>query len=97
MPRETWRDAVADIDETTGPVTSKQKQLAAVAGIDLPNDLPQLVARVRLRGALVDDLGLQSAAWRSDACSEAQLELISQLKGDDDISIDPASWEEASS
>jgi hypothetical protein len=61
MARDHWRDAIADIDETRGPVTGKQKALAAIAGIELPEDLPQLVARLRLLTALARTLALHPA------------------------------------
>jgi hypothetical protein len=96
MARDHWRDAIADIDETTGPFTGKQKALAAIAGIELPEDLPQLVARLRLQTALARDLGLASRGSRAGECTEGQLELIGKLKGDCDIEVDPLDWREAS-
>ena len=57
MTRNNWRDAVADIQQTTRPATTRQHQLAAIAGIALPQDLPQLVAAARLQAALGADIG----------------------------------------
>jgi hypothetical protein len=96
MPRNHWRDAISDIDELTGPFTEKQKALAAIAGIDVPKDLPQLVARLRLQYALAGDLGIPSGGVRSSACTEGQLELITKLKGDSDLTVEPADAREAS-
>ena len=52
MTRENWREAVAAIQQTTRPATARQHRLAAIAGIALPKDMPQLVAAVRLQTAL---------------------------------------------
>jgi hypothetical protein len=57
MTRNNWRDAVADIQETTRPATARQHQLATIAGIGLPQHVPQLVAAARLQTALEADIG----------------------------------------
>jgi hypothetical protein len=57
MTRNNWRDAVADIQQTTRPTTTRQHQLATIAGIALPQNLPQLVAAARLQAALGADIG----------------------------------------
>jgi hypothetical protein len=57
MTRDNWRDAAADIEQTTTPATERQHQLAAVAGITLPKEMPQLVAAARLQTALGADIG----------------------------------------
>ena len=57
MTRDNWRDAAADIEQATAPATERQHQLAAVAGITLPKEMPQLVAAVRLQTALGADIG----------------------------------------
>jgi hypothetical protein len=96
MAHDNWRDAIADIDSITGTVTSRQKALAAVAGIELPDDLPQLIAQLRLRAALADDLGLPYSGSRGGECSDSQLELIENLKGDSDIDVSALDEGEAS-
>ena len=72
-----WRDAVTALRETTGPLTAKQKKLAALAGTALPDDLPRLVAGARLQSELFSELGLPAAGL----CSFFQAELISTLGG----------------
>jgi hypothetical protein len=57
MTRNNWWDAVADIQQTTRPATTRQHQLAAIAGIAVPQDMPQLVAAARLQAALGADIG----------------------------------------
>lgn len=57
MTRNNWRDAVADIQQTARPTTTRQHQLATIAGLALPQDLPQLVAAARLQAALGADIG----------------------------------------
>ena len=96
MPHYNWRDAIVDIDETTGPVTSKQKALATIAGIDLPDHLPQLVARHRLQVALASDIGRPYGGSKTGECSDAQLELIANLKGDSDVDTSSLDSGEAS-
>src|SRR5215831_13524919 len=57
MTRNNWQDAAADIQQTAQPVTARQHQLAKIAGIALPQDMPQLVAAARLQTALGADIG----------------------------------------
>jgi hypothetical protein len=57
MTRDNWRDAASDIEQATAPATERQHQLAAVAGIALPKEMPQLVAAARLQTALGADIG----------------------------------------
>jgi len=57
MTRDNWQDAAADIEQTTAPATRRQHQLASVAGITLPKEMPQLVAAARLQTALGADIG----------------------------------------
>jgi hypothetical protein len=57
MTRDNWHDAVADIQQMTQLATARQHQLAAIAGITLPQDMPQLVAAAGLRTALGADIG----------------------------------------
>jgi hypothetical protein len=57
MTHANWSDAVTDIQQTTRPATARQHQLAAIAGIALPKDMPQLVAAARLQTALGSDVG----------------------------------------
>jgi len=94
MPHENWRGAVTDIRETTGPVTTRQRQLATVAGIELPENLPQLVAKVRLRAALGSELGLPAVS--DGSCSDAQRDLISRLETEGGPIFLPLNWQEAS-
>ncbi len=96
MPRDNWRDAIRDIDEITGPVTDRQKALAVIADIQIPEDLPQLVAKLRLQTALSRDLGLPSGRVTASECTEGQLNLIAKLRWDSNIKVDPADWREAS-
>jgi len=95
MAHDNWRDVIADIDSISSTVTSRQKALAAIAGIDLPEDLPQLVAQCRLRAALAGDLGFAFRESGGDECSDAQLELIQNLKGDSNIDTGELNAEEA--
>jgi hypothetical protein len=62
MTRDNWRDAAADIEQATARATKRQHQLAAVAGITLPKEMPQLVAAVRLQTALGADIGSDDEA-----------------------------------
>jgi hypothetical protein len=71
---------VADIIEATGPATTRQHQLAEVAGIELPEKLPQLIARVRLRAAL--DLNIATSG-HDEPVSDGQLDLIAKLQSED--------------
>jgi antiviral defense system Shedu protein SduA len=96
MAHDNWRDAIADIDIITGAVTSRQKALAAIADIELPEDLPQLIAQVRLQAALADDLGFPYSASKGAECSEFQRKLIENLKGDSDIDVNALNAGEAS-
>jgi hypothetical protein len=75
MPRDSWQEAVSDIREATGPVTSKQQQLASAAGKELSQEMPRLVASARLRAELSAELGLSSAP----SSTVEQLELIAEL------------------
>ncbi|HEY5817369.1 MAG TPA: Shedu anti-phage system protein SduA domain-containing protein [Mesorhizobium sp.] len=59
MARQTWQDAVADIELATSLTTTRQHQLASVAGISLPDEMPQLVAAARLQTALGNDIGTE--------------------------------------
>jgi hypothetical protein len=57
MTRNNWQDAVADIQQTAQPATPRQHQLASIAGITLPQNMPQLIAAARLQTALGADIG----------------------------------------
>lgn len=59
MAYKHWRDATKSIEAATRPVTPRQHQLAAVAGIALAKDMPQLVAAARLQSALGDDIAFE--------------------------------------
>jgi hypothetical protein len=75
-----WRDAVAALGELTGSITIKQRKLADIAGLTLPEDLPRLVAGSRLQTALEADLGLGSAG----PCTFSQQDLIAALSGNNE-------------
>jgi len=62
VTRDNWRDAAADIEQATAPATERQHQLAAVAGITLPKEMPRLVAAARLLTALGADIGSSDEA-----------------------------------
>jgi hypothetical protein len=96
MAYDNWHDAVAEIDHLTATVTSRQKALAAIGGIDLANDLPQLIAQFRLQAALADDIGLSYLGSKLGACSAYQLELIENSKGDMVIDVNAMDAGEAS-
>jgi Shedu protein SduA, C-terminal len=92
MPHQNWREAVTRIDEATGGVTEKQRQLAAFARISLPNDLPRLVAAARIQTALSSELGIECPG----PCGDGQMEMISSLEADVGISATPTDRGEAS-
>src|ERR1044071_8520850 len=75
MTYTDWRRAVRDIQTKTGAVTDKQRELALLAGIDVPDTLPELVAAARLQNAFAEYLHLEPAA----RCSDEQRALIEQL------------------
>ena len=64
---------VAAIRALTGPATERQRELAQVAGIDCPPDLPQAVAAARLRTAFATELDMPAVGEPS----QSQTELIS--------------------
>ena len=78
MTHENWRRVVAAIRDATGTVTSKQVELATVAGIMLPAQLPRLVAGARLRAAFSSELGIPSPG----PCNPIQQEIIDGLESD---------------
>jgi hypothetical protein len=75
MTYDDWRAASADIGRTTGPATEKQHQIAAVAGVKLPKNLPLLVAAARLYSAL----GIEIGAPEGAEVREVQEEIIQDL------------------
>src|SRR5260370_5133223 len=91
MPHDGWRVAIADIHEATGAVTSKQQELARVAGIELPEYLPRLVAGARLQAALSVELGLPLPG----PCTDDQQDLINSLEIDGYRAITPLDWSDA--
>ena len=92
MRHDSWRGVVAQIHEATGTTTNKQQQVAAVAGIELPQDLPRLVAGARLQAALSAELGIPSPG----PCSDMQREIIDSLETDADPRLAPLDGGEAS-
>ena len=83
MTHLNWHDAVAALRELTGPVTNKQRKLAAIAGLTLPAELPRLVAGARLQSALDADLGLGAAG----PCTFSQQDLLAQLNGNSEAHL----------
>lgn len=79
MPHNNWRDAVWNIGEATGKITRRQQQLATLAGAELPEHLPRIVAAARLQAMLGTELDLPS----TDPCTDMQLEIIAGLETDD--------------
>lgn len=73
MTHASWRDAVAAIRLLTGPSTERQRELARIAGAELPVGLPRIVAAARLQTSFGPELDLSA----SGEPSESQLELIS--------------------
>jgi Shedu protein SduA, C-terminal len=92
MPHDSWRGAVAEIGEATGTATDNQRQLAAFAGIDLPQNLPRLVAAARIQAALSSELCMPSPG----PCSDVQMEMISSLKAEAHVAPIPKDRGEAS-
>ncbi|OEO31722.1 hypothetical protein VW23_001030 [Devosia insulae DS-56] len=76
MTRQTWQDAVNDIEQSAGVATLRQHQLAAVAGALLPTDMPRLVAAARLQTVLGDDIAGESIS----EVLEVQHELMESLQ-----------------
>ncbi len=85
MPHDSWRDAVAEIRDATSTITSKQKEIARIAGIELSDSLPRLVAAARRQGALCTELGL----LESTPAIDVQLEIIENVRTDEDIAPTP--------
>ena len=78
MGYDNWSEAVKDINRVTGTITKKQRELANVAKIKLPANLPHLIAGARLQTALASELNLSAPS----PSTENQLELISRLATD---------------
>jgi hypothetical protein len=76
VTRNNWRDTVADIERMTAPTTKRQHQIAEVAGIVLPKDMPQLVAAARLQTALGADMG----STDESAVDEVQDDILAALE-----------------
>jgi hypothetical protein len=76
MARNNWREAVADIQQTTRRATDRQHRIAAIAGIALPKHMPQLVAAARLQNALGADIGSTDESY----VNEVQEEILTALK-----------------
>ena len=75
MTHSTWRAAVASIRKATGNVTSKQLKLARAIGLNLPQQLPRLVAAARLRRAYSAELCTEPA----HPATYSQLDYLSGL------------------
>jgi len=75
VTHDNWRDASADIAKSTGPATTKQHKIAALAELKLPRNLPQLVAAARLQSALGTEIGAPEVA----EVREVQEEIIQDL------------------
>ena len=78
MTHDSWHRAVADIRDATGTVTGRQKELATVAGITLPAQLPRVVAGARLQAAFSSELGIPLPG----PCNPIQQEIIDSLESD---------------
>jgi hypothetical protein len=91
MPHESWRDAVAQIQQATSTTTARQKELAKIARIELPASLPRLVAAARLQNALCTELGLGDPA----PANEIQHEILEDLRSRDEADPLPADRREA--
>lgn len=78
MPHDSWRGAVEAIRAATALVTSRQKQIAAVAHVELPDDMPQILAAARLQTALAMELGLSE----SSPVLGYQVDLLTELATD---------------
>lgn len=61
MTHSNWRDAISAIKHLTGSPSSSQRALAEFGGISLSDDLPSIIAGVRLQDALADALGVDCA------------------------------------
>ena len=58
MTHASWKDAVSAMRRRVSSCDDKQRMLADVAGIKLPQRLPRIIAAARLRNALAEPLGL---------------------------------------
>jgi hypothetical protein len=75
MTFDIWSEAVAAIKELTCTLTDPQRELAKIAGIDLPESLPVIVAGARLQTAFASSLGLGPQGPVADW----QLEILDEL------------------
>lgn len=77
MQHANWREVVASISRFTRTVTTAQVELGASRGVELPTDLPAIVAGARLQAALADELGL----WCASPCTPSKLERLAEVAG----------------
>lgn len=92
MGYNNWSEAVKDIHRVTGTFTEKQRKLANLAKINLPVNLPHLIAGARLQTALASELNLSDPS----PSTENQLELISRLETDENRAcLEPMNYLEA--
>lgn len=56
MTYKNWNDSVSNLRKLTASVTNRQKEIASIAGIELNDQLPRLVAAARLKEALCFEL-----------------------------------------
>lgn len=75
MAFQDWRDAVVSLDAITAPTYEQQRVLSARIGIDVPEDLPAIVAAARLQTAVAAELQLPTSC----APTDRQLQLIADL------------------
>jgi hypothetical protein len=98
MQPKTWRDAIAAIDKAIGPIGTKQKKLAKLAGVSIPTSLPSIVAAARLRLALSEDLYLENLVRPRFSSGRPRFDTIEyireQWKGSRGIYVEPESQEE---
>jgi hypothetical protein len=78
MLHTNWRDVVANISRLTRPVTAAQLELGASRGVDLPPDLPAIVAGSRLQTVFAEELGLSSEG----PCTASKLERLAEVAGE---------------
>jgi len=76
MTYTNWCDAVAVISQLTEPAREEQRELARIAGIELPETLPAIVAGARLQNALARTLGLSV----DRASTDLQLDVLDELE-----------------
>lgn len=88
---EIWQEAVMAVEETTGPMTTLQKNIFELIGVDLSLHTPKLIADSILRLKLNSDLDLGVPR----AMSEGQCFRIGELSKTSDFQFHPKTFIEA--